>query len=100
MATKKKLLKKTIAKKVAKKKIISRKKSEKKLIKKAKIKSPIAKDIVAISTIDENTANSDCMCMQKKPNGKFYSFRLQQGRWVQSSAIPYPTKEICEDASC
>ena len=42
----------------------------------------------------------DCVCVQKKPNGKFYNFKLQEGRWVQASAIPFPTKEICEDACC
>lgn len=43
---------------------------------------------------------SDCKCKQKKPNGKFFCFRLEQGRWVQSSFVPFPTKEACEEAMC
>ena len=56
--------------------------------------------IVAINTPQEIPTNTDCMCMQKKPNGKFYNFTLQQGGWVQSSPIPFPTKEACEEACC
>ncbi len=44
--------------------------------------------------------SSDCKCKQKKPKGKFFCFRLEQGRWVQSSFIPFPTKEACEEAMC
>ena len=49
---------------------------------------------------EEAPASGDCMCKQKKPNGKFFCFRLVQGRWVQSSAVPFPTKELCEEACC
>ena len=52
------------------------------------------------NAFDEIPDDVDCICMQKKPNGKFYNFKLQEGRWVQASAIPFPTKEICEDACC
>lgn len=44
--------------------------------------------------------NVNCKCIQKKANGNFFCFRLVQGRWVQSSAIPFPTKELCEEANC
>ena len=64
------------------------------------ITSTTSASIVAINTPMEVPTDTDCMCMQKKPNGKFYNFTLQQGRWVQSSAIPFPTKEACEEACC
>jgi hypothetical protein len=44
--------------------------------------------------------NSKCKCIQKRANGNFFCFRLVQGRWIQSSAIPFPTQELCEEANC
>jgi hypothetical protein len=44
--------------------------------------------------------NVNCKCIQKKANGNFFCFRLVQGRWIQSSAIPFPTQELCEEANC
>jgi hypothetical protein len=85
--------------KVAKKETI-KKDSTKKIIAKTKLATFTSKNILAINSIDEIPADCDCMCMQKKPNGNFYNFTLQQGRWVQSSAIPFPTKEACEEACC
>jgi hypothetical protein len=52
-------------------------------------------------SIDEEETESlsnDCMCM--KQDGDYYCFKLKQGRWIQWSVIPYPTKKICEAACC
>jgi len=58
------------------------------------------KKIISPDLADFARLQEDCMCKQKKPNGKFFSFRLVQGRWVQSSAVPFPTQELCEEANC
>lgn len=84
---------------VAKKKIIE-KDDSKKVAVKTKLKTITSSKVISINTAGELPADTDCMCMQKKPNGNFYNFTLQQGRWVQSSAIPFPTKEACEEACC
>ena len=63
-------------------------------------KETVPDDITPPEPQDEFPGNVTCMCMQKRKNGKFFSFTLQQGRWVQSSAFPFPTKELCEDANC
>lgn len=112
---KKTVVKKAVAVKVTVKKVsvkkISIEKSapenkvaEKGNNKKATIKTTLtattSASIVAINTPQEIPTDTDCMCMQKKPNGNFYNFTLQQGRWVQSSSIPFPTKEACEEACC
>lgn len=43
--------------------------------------------------------DATCKCKQKR-NGKFYCFRLQQGRWVQVSGVPFETQEDCEADCC
>lgn len=78
--------KKTSAKKASAKKTSPKKKSAKKVIPK-----PVT------SAAPKSTG---CKCKQKKPNGKFFCFRMVQGRWVQSSLIPFATKEACEEAMC
>jgi hypothetical protein len=95
--------KKSAAKKGAVKKAISKKPALKKPAPgkvTAKSKKAIPKEIMPQSAIEETPPSGDCMCRQKKPNGKFFSFRLVQGRWVQSSAVPFPTKELCEEVNC
>jgi hypothetical protein len=82
------------------KKKIAEKDDSKKVVIKTKLTTIISSKIISINTPGELPADTDCMCMQKKPNGNFYNFTLQQGRWVQSSAIPFPTKEACEEACC
>ncbi len=99
-ATKKSATKKSPAKKAAAKKVATKKTAPKKNRGKAKLKKPIPKSIMPIDAFDGIPDDVDCICMQKKPGGKFYNFKLQEGRWVQASAIPFPTKEICEDACC
>jgi hypothetical protein len=105
MATKKSTAKKNTAKKAtvkkaAPKKVATKKAAAKKTKGKAKLKKPIPKSIMPTNAFDGIPDGVDCMCMQKKPGGKFYNFKLQEGRWVQASAIPFPTKKICEDACC
>ena len=101
MATKKSVAKKINAKKSAVKKPASKKVAVKKAApKKTKLKKPMPKSIMPDDAFDGIPDDVDCICIQKKPNGKFYNFKLQEGRWVQASAIPFPTKEICEDACC
>ena len=95
MATKKSAAKKNSAKKTA-----AKKSAPKKVKEKAKLKKPIPKSFMPANAFDGIPDDVDCICIQKKPGGKFYNFKLQEGRWVQASAIPFPTKEICEDASC
>ena len=63
-------------------------------------KKTIPEETIPQGTIEETPASGDCMCKQKRPNGKYFCFRLIQGRWVQSSAVPFPTKELCEEANC
>ena len=104
MATKKSAkkitAKKSLAKKAAPKKVAVKKATSKKAKRKTKLKKTIPESIMPTNAFDEIPDDVDCICMQKKPNGKFYNFKLQEGRWVQASAIPFPTKEICEDACC
>ena len=104
MATKKSASKKSASKKaVGKKSSRSKgatKKSASKKSRPKKTKAKVKKAVLKIIMPNDIPDDVDCMCMQKRPNGKFYNFRLQEGRWVQASAIPFPTKEICEDACC
>ena len=95
MATKKSAAKKIGAKKSPSKKVVAKKAKSK-----TKSAASIPKAIMPSDAFDGIPDNVDCICMQKNPNGKFYNFKLQEGRWVQASAIPFPTKEICEDACC
>jgi hypothetical protein len=96
---KKTSMKKIASPKIAVKKTIAKKASRQKLAMKTKAKN-IIKNMLVFSPTASFPADADCACMQKRPNGKFYNFTLQQGRWVQSSPIPFPTKESCEDACC
>lgn len=96
-------IKKSAPKKSSPKKAISKKTALKKTTPaKAKIKSETEtqKEIIPPSATKETPASVDCMCRQKRPNGKFFAFSLVQGRWVQSSGIPFPTRELCEEANC
>jgi len=90
--------KKSAQKKAAQKKAASKKTAPEKV--KTKSKKEIPKEIIPQSAIEETPVFGDCMCKQKRPNGKYFCFRLVQGRWVQSSAVPFPTKEFCEEACC
>jgi hypothetical protein len=88
-------------KKIAPKRAASKKSIPKKnASKKTKSKEAIPKTIIPQSATEETPASGDCMCKQKRPNGKYFCFRLVQGRWVQSSAVPFPTQELCEEACC
>jgi hypothetical protein len=98
MALKKSAAKKAAAKKIIPKKAASKKKAAKKV--KPKSKKAIPKEIIPKNVIEEVPPPGDCKCKQKRPNGKFFCFRLFQGRWVQSSLIPFPTKELCEEVNC
>ncbi|MEP6927146.1 MAG: hypothetical protein ABI834_05890, partial [Ginsengibacter sp.] len=60
----------------------------------------IPKKTIPPVPIEEVLVSGDCMCKQKRVKGKFFCFRLVQGRWVQSSAVPFPTKELCEEVNC
>ncbi len=92
-------VKKNTSKKLISKKVTSKKISVKGAHKKAILKSAPKKSFSLDEPLDiPDSVN--CMCMQKQPNGNFYNFTLQQGRWVQSSPIPFPTKEACEEACC
>lgn len=96
-------LKKSPPKKAAPKKAIPKKTAAKKTApKKVKIKSKktAAKKMILQSAIEETPTSGDCMCKQKRPDGNYFCFRLEQGRWVQSSFIPFPTQELCEEANC
>ncbi|MEP6948192.1 MAG: hypothetical protein ABI863_02910 [Ginsengibacter sp.] len=96
-------IKKSSPKKASPKKAIQKKAALKKAAPvkaKTKPEKETQKEIIPASTIEETPAPGDCMCRQKRPNGKFFSFSLVQGRWVQSSAVPFPTKELCEEANC
>ena len=96
MATKKSAPKKSPAKKVSSDKKIA----AKKIKAKATLNKPMPKSALMFDAFEGIPDDIDCVCVQKKPNGKFYNFKLQEGRWVQASAIPFPTKETCEDACC
>jgi len=100
MAQKKSPAKKTTAKKAPKKNSAPRKAKAKTKKVRAKPEKAIPKEIVPESVTEEILVSADCKCKQKKRNGKFFCFRLVQGRWIQSSAVPFPTKELCEEANC
>ena len=85
MATKKSTPKKSVSKKAVSKKIKIKKATPKKAI---------------FPGDTEDQITGDCKCKQKRPNGSFFCFRLEQGRWVQASAVPFPTQELCEEANC
>ncbi|MEO8763658.1 MAG: hypothetical protein ABI416_05195 [Ginsengibacter sp.] len=93
--------KKTTAKKAAKKAFSKKPASKKTKSKKIKTHpgNSIPKEIPPPET-EETPTDTDCMCKQKRPNGKFFNFKLVQGRWIQASAIPFPTKELCEEVNC
>jgi hypothetical protein len=96
-------LKKSVPKKASSKKGIPKKASIKNPTPakaKTKSKKAIPKEIVPQRVIEGPPTTGDCMCKQKKPNGNFFCFRLIQGRWVQSSAVAFPTRELCEEANC
>jgi hypothetical protein len=95
MAVSKKRTTKTAAKKTAAKKSTSKKTVKKAAPKKIPLKKSVPEPAAA-----EAPVKSDCMCKQKRPNGNFFCFRLIQGRWIQASGIGFPTKEVCEAASC
>ena len=100
MATNKSVTKKSPAKKVSSKKVVAKKTASKKIKTRAKLNKPTPKGASLFDAFEGIPDDVDCVCVQKKPNGKFYNFKLQEGRWVQASAIPFPTKETCEDACC
>lgn len=99
-AAKKSTTKKAPAKKVARKNVAVKKAAPKKVKTRATLKNTILKSIMPADAFEGIPDDVDCMCTQKKPGGKFYNFKLQEGRWVQASAIPFPTKELCEDSCC
>ena len=96
-------LKKAGPKKAAQKKSIPEKAASKKTATKkvkTRTKKAIPKKTILPGEIAETPTTGDCMCKQKRLNGKYFCFRLVQGRWVQSSAVPFPTQELCEEACC
>lgn len=95
MAVAKKAAKKTAVKKKATKKSAAKKTTKKAASKKGALESSALPEATA-----EAPAKTDCMCKQKKPGGNFFCFRLVQGKWVQASAIGFPSKEVCEAATC
>lgn len=106
VSSKKASAKKTVTKKTKAKQSVPQKAALKKILKAKKIapKKIIPErdltEIVPPDATEEFPTTGDCMCRQKKPNGKFFCFKLIQGRWVQSSVIPFPTKELCEEVNC
>ncbi len=60
-----------------------------------KNKAFVAKLLSAAPPLKQST---NCKCMAKK--GKFYCYKLQQGGWVQSSSVGYPSKQTCEESNC
>lgn len=115
MVPKKAATKTSPAKKSAPKKVNKKGSVKKRVVKKAAEKqqapkksftkkpAPPAEEVVTglPDTLgDAAPASSTCKCKQKKPNGKFFCYKLVQGRWIQSSAIPFPTKQLCEDTCC
>ena len=113
MATKKSAPKKATLKKATPKKATSpeasshtkktapkKVKAKKAGTKKSTSKKAIPKEIIISAEIDETPPPGDCMCRQKRPHGKFFFFRLLQGRWVQSSTTSFSTKELCEKVNC
>ena len=99
-AVKKAAPKKTDSKKADSKKTAKKVKSKKGVAIKTTSKKAIPKEIIFPDEIEEAPISGDCKCKQKRPNGKFFCFRLEQGRWVQSSFVPFPTQELCEEANC
>jgi len=105
-AAKKTTTKKAVAKKTAPKKAASKKtagkgaKSKKNKVAKKVSKKIMPKEIIFPDEVEETPVSGDCMCRQKRPNGKFFCFRLVQGRWVQSSNTSFPTQELCEEFNC
>lgn len=119
-APKKVTLKKSTTKKSASKKDVIKKKvpkksSQKKVVPENLTPAKAGAESIPIEIDTENVSPpvtilrgavletqpiGNCMCKQKKPGGKFFCFRLVQGRWVQSSGVPFPTKELCEEVSC
>lgn len=95
-APKKSILKKAGPKKTALKKV----KPGKASTLKTKPGRANPKEIIPQIAMEETPASGDCMCKQKRPDGQYYCFRLEQGRWVQSSGVPFPTQELCEEANC
>jgi hypothetical protein len=101
MAAKKSSQKKSAAKKAAKKKPAPAKKTKTKRERPKKLPlETISVKAVPESVADDFPETGNCTCRQKKPNGKFYCFKLIQGRWIQSSVISFPTKELCEEVCC
>ena len=93
--------KKTAVKKSASKKSAPAEKTKPKKEEPKKLPlETISVEAVPESATDDFPETGDCTCRQKKPNGKFYCFKLIQGRWVQSSVISFPTKELCEEVCC
>lgn len=90
---------KTSAKKRATKKTATKSKVKSKVKRAATKRTPSKKSMPGMTT-SARPVPSDCKCKQKKPNGKFFCFRLEQGRWVQSSFVPFATKESCEEVMC
>jgi hypothetical protein len=93
--------KKPSSKKPTSTKASPKKTTRKKVVpKKTKSAKAIPKKIIPQIEPEEVAISGDCRCKQKRPNGKYFCFRLVQGRWVQSSAVPFPTQELCEEANC
>ena len=104
IASKKAHVKNTAAKKTDKKKITTKPATSKKAQAK---KRTVKKSRASMVSHDLSRSGSsafpitgDCMCRQKKPNGKFYFFQLIQGSWIQSSAVPFSSREVCEEVNC
>jgi hypothetical protein len=99
--------KKTASKKIVSKKVIKKKSAKKTSGEKSSTKNNLpnktARKGVSESSVSTPTLMPEvvktCMCRQKR-NGKFYGFKLQQGRWAQVSGIPFETQEECEEACC
>ncbi len=99
-AAKKTNPKKIASKKAAPKKAALEKSTTKKSASETEPEESIPKPNLLRSVVIEQPVQGDCMCQQKKLNGKFFCFKLVQGRWVQSSAVPFPTQELCEEFCC
>ena len=119
-APKKVALKKSTTKKSASKKDILKKKASKKSTKKKAVLEKLTPEkeesqnlsneidtenvsppaTILRGAVVETQPIGNCMCKQKRPGGKFFCFRLVQGRWAQSSGVPFPTKELCEEVCC
>ena len=93
MAASKKAAKKTTAKKKAAKKSSSTNTTKRTAPKKSGAKKTAQPQAT-------EAAVKDCMCKQKKSGGNFFCFRLIEGKWIQASDIGFPSKEVCEAATC